>query len=542
MSSISKKVKENSMLTTGSEIENFMGGTNYVLSPLMKLKMVAASSIFGEPQYYNDGLDKKATVHEIVYPYFLFPETVGKKSSDIMTEAIDAALTFDFKGTLDLAVELRNKYLMRLNPQIIMVRAAIHKNRVKFNQEFPGYFRQCEAEVMSRCDEPSAQFAYYMYLFKNKKGIPSVLKRAWADRYEKASRYELSKYKNAELGIIDTVRICHASSDDIDELMSTGSLSVEQEEKTWEQLRCARNSWKTIFLDKKVYIPHMALLRNLCNIFEELHESKKTDRDLAEAILKQLLDGVKGGKQFPFRYYNAYKIVSLTSIPFKEHVIKTLENCLIKARENMPILKGKTMILTDNSGSAHGAFNFGGRTTIAEINNLSAILTAQQSEDGVIGVFGDKLQCFAVSKEVSPFVYMEKINKIARSIGQGTECGIWLFFKEALKQKENYDNIFIYSDMQAGHGGLYVTDNETNELQQGGYAKNQRYVNVLKLVETYRETVNPKVNLFTVQTAGYTDNVLPEAAYRTGILTGWTGKEIVYAKTVSDLWDEVENS
>ena len=37
-------------------VVNFMGGTSYTLTPLNTLKMVAASSIFGEPQYYRDGL------------------------------------------------------------------------------------------------------------------------------------------------------------------------------------------------------------------------------------------------------------------------------------------------------------------------------------------------------------------------------------------------------------------------------------------------------------------------------------------------------
>ena len=46
----------------GTAVENFMGGTSFEVSPLQTLRIVAASSIFGEPQYYRDGLDSTKTV------------------------------------------------------------------------------------------------------------------------------------------------------------------------------------------------------------------------------------------------------------------------------------------------------------------------------------------------------------------------------------------------------------------------------------------------------------------------------------------------
>jgi hypothetical protein len=43
-----------------------------------------------------------------------------------------------------------------------------------------------------------------------------------------------------------------------------------------------------------------------------------------------------------------------------------------------------------------------------------------------------------------------------------------------------------------------------------------------------------------VQTAGYNDSILPETTYRGAILAGWTGNEVVYAKEMVALWDEIE--
>ena len=50
----------------------------------------------------------------------------GMKTSQVMEKAIDEALSADFEATLRWAVELRDRYMMRMNPQVILVRAAQH--------------------------------------------------------------------------------------------------------------------------------------------------------------------------------------------------------------------------------------------------------------------------------------------------------------------------------------------------------------------------------------------------------------------------------
>ena len=67
------------------------------------------------------------------------------------------------------------------------------------------------------------------------------------------------------------------------------------------------------------------------------------------------------------------------------------------------------------------------------------------------------------------------------------------------------------------------------------------YINVFKLIQDYRKKVNPKVNVFSIQTAGYNNVVIPEYAYRTNIMYGWTGNEAVFANAMIDQWNEIEN-
>ena len=289
-------------------VENFMGGNSYTLNPLSTLKIVAASSIFGEPQYYRDGEGSSKTISNLMTleEYSIFQGLVQDKrsSAEVFTEAIDKSLDFDFEGTLKLALELRNDYFMRLNPSVIFIRASLHEKRKEFNENNPGKLKEIGKAIALRPDDLSNQFDYYMFLKKSKKGLPSIVKRTWAEKLSEYSRYQLNKYKGKKL--IDLVRISHANNESLDELMKTGTLKVEETEQTWESLRSAGKTWKEIA--DTIHIPHMALLRNLRGIFTEVNESQ-----FASKILNQLKDGVEKGKQFPFRYWSAYKAIKNSS-------------------------------------------------------------------------------------------------------------------------------------------------------------------------------------------------------------------------------------
>ena len=124
-----------------------------------------------------------------------------------------------------------------------------------------------------------------------------------------------------------------------------------------------------------------------------------------------------------------------------------------------------------------------------------------------------------------------------RDVGAATENGIWLFFRDAIEKKEHWDNIFIYSDQQAGHGGLYGTPESKQEYKRKGFDYHG-YVDVSKLIGEYRKKVAPHVNVFSIQTAGYNNIVVPEYGYRTNLLYGWTGRELVFADAMIRFWNE----
>lgn len=525
-------------------VKNFMDGESYTCDPLTTLKLVTASSIYGEPSYYrNSGMKAKDGVYRqdaLVNKYSVFPLWMkGKTTTQIMEQAIDEALSYDFEATLNWAVTLRNDFYMRLNPQVIMVRASQHPGRKDFTEKNPGKFDEINQKVMFRADDPLSQLSYYIFKNGGKANMPSILKRSIATKLSKLTPYEVAKYKNADIGIQNAVFLTHAFSAPIDELVKTGTISIDDSQKTWENLRSEGKSWKDIF--NTVNMGHMALLRNLRGVFTEVD-----DLEFCKKYIDRLKKGVEKGKQFPFRYWSAYQAVSSSyNVHHKSVILDALEECMDISMKNLPEIKGKTAVLSDNSGSAWGAIpSEYGTVKIAEIDNLSATIMACRSDEGVIIPFGNKIIPIPASKRNGILSQVKEVNKQGHNVGGATECGVWTFLDDAITNNVWYDNIIIFSDMQAGHGDLYGYD--ANIKKKGFCVPGKRgygvsYINVMDLINAYRNKVNPKVNVMCVQTAGYNNVVVPENIYRGVISYGWTGKEAILLDKVTKIWDETEN-
>lgn len=511
---------------------NWMGGPSYdVTNPLVRLRLAASSCFFGEPMYYQrDPQDKRPTRGRPTWALTdeeltrlrdmlnaVDPREWRKMTpAELMESAIDAALEADAEATLNEAVRLRQEEHMRTTPQVILVRAANHAA-----VRGTGLVRRYAPEIIQRLDEPSVGLAYQLARYG--KPVPNALKKAWRDALEKANDYSLAKYRmeDRDVKTVDVVNLVHAKSEAVDQL-AKGTLKLR--EQTWEALISARGSSKETWLAALDVMGHMALLRNIRNLLEHDVEPAR--------FLEKLVKGAADGKQLPFRYYSAYRSVESSAPPA---VLDALEECLMSAMSNLPYFKGRVMSLCDNSGSARGTTTSSmGKMQVSTIANLTAILTGMQSEDGYVGVFGDKLETFAVRKKSSVFDLLKQADQLGAGVGGGTENGVWLFWDEAIRKKQHWDKVFIYSDMQAGHGGLYGT----NPHQYADFiwpGRGDRYIDVGKLVATYRQQVNPNVLVFLVQVAGYQDTILPEFYDKTYILGGWSDGVLRFAAEMAGL-------
>ncbi len=130
---------------------------------------------------------------------------------------------------------------------------------------------------------------------------------------------------------------------------------------------------------------------------------------------------------------------------------------------------------------------------MAEIGNLSSVIGAMCAQEGVVFPFGDRLESVRIHKDEGVLQQAHQVSAVGRTCGYNTENGIWLFFQDAILKKQHWDNIFVYSDMQAGHGGLYGIRSEDYEAL--GACVNGMYIDANMLVKLYLEQVNPRVNV-----------------------------------------------
>ncbi len=520
---------------------NFMAGTSYdIKNPILKLQLAASSCFFGEPMYYHRDEDDKRKM-TYMPPHRLDDTTVeylrktldaidprewrGLTPANLLEKAIDEALDYDPILALRVGIWLRQVADIRTTPQVLLVRAA-HHPKVKGTH----YIRETAPGIIQRADEPTVGLAYQIAKY-GRKAIPNSLKRAWADAIEKFSEYELAKYRMEarEVKLVDVVNLVHAKSDAVSKLMK-GEL---KNTSTWESIISAKGSNKESWEESIDNMGHMALLRNLRN-FQE----KSVDPD---KYLGKLIATAKKGKQLPFRYVSAYNAARDAGSP--PRVLDAIETCLGYSLEQLPHFNGRVASLCDNSGSATGTTTSSmGTMKISTIANLTGILTGRVSDDGYIGIFGDRIQMLPVRKNSSVFDELREAERVGAGIGGATENGIWLFWNASIVAKQHWDHVFVYSDMQAGHGGLYGVDPKEYKdyiwnpagITRRGYSYGQN-IDVPALVNKYRKEVNPNVKVYLVQVAGYQDTIIPEFYKNTYILGGWGEGVIRFAAEMAKI-------
>ena len=491
--------------------ENFMGGPSYDLSPFARLFVMAVSSFFGEDGYYP-GTRRHSTKHVSYLSSVL--GTFGAELEELMTyddrgqamhKAIVDSMAYDAGLTLNFLAWLRTKALIRATPAAGLAIAS-HCPEIRGT----GMLNSVSDKVLSRLDDVTNCLAYCLDIFG--KPIPNSLKKVLAKRLEKASEYELAKYagKNKKVSLKSVIRLTHPHSEAIDKFCRDEISQATDGQETWEAILSAEGASKESWEKAIPVMGHMALLRNLRNF-----EKHGVDESL---YVDKLLAGVENGKQLPFRYYSAWQNVTSSSLR------KVLEQCMDKSIINLPHFDGKSLILVDNSGSATGTYvSKLSNVSVSTAGNLMGILTGLVSEEGRIGVFGDKIKYETKKKNFkgTTLEMLRMVNDIGDTVGSATENGIWLALDDAIREKQHYDRIFIYSDMQAGHGGLYGTDAERKKYPK--YPDGQGYyIDVPKLVAEYRQKVNPHCKLYSIQIAGYSDNIFPEFYPDTCIMGGWS--------------------
>ncbi|MBE6424185.1 hypothetical protein [Succinivibrio dextrinosolvens] len=474
--------KKISRLRKPNYIPSYAGGWNCRLSPATALKQHFASGVYNETKFYL---------------------RYDEDSSEYSKKVIQEALESDPAEVVKVAVELYEDYEMRLNP-IFLLMYMLHPYR-EWRDEIREGFKRITKSPM----DIKKQFDLYLFFYESKNKLPSFLKRLWKKRIEGLSRYQLQKYKN-KANLFDIIKICHAHNSDIDELLKNGCLKLSESEATWEELHSSGKSWSEIL--NTIEIPYLALLRNLRGIIRSVKDPVLIDKVIATLKASE-------SKLQPYRYYIAYETVRSEDSPFKDKILSCIASLLDSSLSDIGGLEGKTLVLSDNSNSTHTECVTGkSQITCREINNLSALITAVKSDYAKIYPFSVDTFGYEVSKTKDILSQMVELDGLIRkdpSMFRSTQIEkslyIALFDSEVV-----YDNVFIYTD-----------------------AQDSSYYSCEDVIKSYLR-LNPKLNVFVVQTAGYATSLLPVSFYRVGNLCGFTGKEIIEAKKMIKEWDEFE--
>lgn len=482
---------------------NHHGGLAWNINdPLVQLRIAASASFFGEPMYYQPKTESKAEMTQSGLESIVPPEWYQMTPTQLMESAIDRALDKDIELTLHEAVRLRNDAYMRTTPQVILVRAAHHEK-----QRGTGFVRDFAKDIMIRGDEPAVCLAYHYFRYGDKP-IPNCLKKAMRTKLESLDEYSLAKYRQEKrkVKMVDVMNLVHPKSEAINKLANS---ELKQTGETWEAIISAKGSTKEAWTKSIGHMGHMALLRNLRNLIE-----KGVDPKL---FLGKLTDGVKKGKQFPFRYFSAFREIESIATA---SVLDALEICMQKSLKNMPQFPGKVLVISDNSGSMGNTISDRSKVQMQDIANLMGIIAAHAYDEGELCAFSQDYQFMPIRKIGSIFDQKHKADQLVA--GYSTE--LYKPIQHIIDGRLKYDSIIIMTDMQV-------------DFVRGGRSSYHSGCSA-KLIGDYRNRVNPDVMVFAVNLAAYHGSMFPEFYDRTFLTSGWNDQIFKFMQEMYKLYEQ----
>lgn len=221
--------------------------------------------------------------------------------------------------------------------------------------------------------------------------------------------------------------------EDVDALAKAGM--------TWESL----SGWLQGPMDKKAWeaiIPsmgYMALLRNLRN-FDQAGVSDKVARVVAAKLADP--EEVARSRQFPMRFLSAYRAAPSLRWGYP------LEVALDASLDNVPELKGNTLVLVDTSSSMQDTFSDDTELKRWDAAALFGIAVARRCEFATVVTYANNSKLFPTRKGESLLKSVERFGSAGYFLGGGT------YTSEAIRSNltRAHTRVILLTDEQH-HGG-----------------------------------------------------------------------------------------
>jgi 60 kDa SS-A/Ro ribonucleoprotein len=466
------------------------------------------------------------------------------------------------------AVYARTKFGMRSISHAVASELAKHLSGKEWAKDF-------YSAIVYRPDDILEILSYH---FGKKQKLSKAMQKGLASAVGKFDAYQLAKYKGEDktIKLVDAVNLLHPIATMkngtvlVDKDTYWNSLSDKQKkekniklknlkkqieisaldalmmgllknEGTWEADlsaagQNAKNADEKAEFKKDVWVKlietrkigYFALLRNLRNIITQAPEAVD---GAIEMLTNEKL--IRKSLVLPFRFLSAYETIAqlqpLGSTSRKsmfeygdnnadattiKKVLQAIDDAAKLSVANIPLFKGRTVILSDNSGSMTG--DGGGSSKLSsltsrkssDIANLFAVLCWLRSENTAIGLFGDELIEPKLDRSRGVFDNFNLIDVEKNKCGGATETGIFTMMEKLIREKIKVDRIVIFSDCQIGK--------ECNWYDSIG----RRAASFDKLFQEYR-AFNPDFMCYTIDLKNYRTTVFDKGVIK---LAGFSEK------------------
>lgn len=366
------------------------------------------------------------------------------------------------------------------------------------------------------------------------KNPTNAMKKGFAKAFDRFDGYQLAKYRGEGkvIKLVDMVNLVRPVPTERNaEALKAMVAGTLRNTDTWEAKmtqagQTARTeedkailkaeAWEALILERK--IGYFALLRNLRNILEAVRP------EVLDAALELLTDRklLRQSLVLPFRFLSAYAEIEKLAQPGSfesekrtiQKVLAAIEKAATLAVDNLPTLEGRTVILSDNSGSMTG--DRGGaslvfrmsNTKTSDIANLFALMYWMKAEDTIVGLFGDSLIYPDLKRDGGLFENFKRVDTEKNKCGAATERGIFDMFERLLRERIQVETIVIFSDTQIGNGCNWF-DHRGNRGKQ-----------FMDLFTQYRK-LYPHTMIYSVDLRGYGTTVFDGSVIK---IAGWSEK------------------
>lgn len=318
------------------------GAKTYKVSPEKELRRSVMSCFLWEKSFYEDGISIVERIKSLIPK--VSPITVAT-----------------------MAVDARTKHNLRHVPLMLareMCRHDTHRPLVSDTLE----------NVIQRADE-LGEFLSLYYLENKNIPLCAQAKKGLARAFCKFDEYQFRKYNRGAFTPRDVMFLVHPApigrnQTELFKKIANNNLSIAD---TWEvelsagQGRDKKQSWERLLLENK--LGASALLKNLRNMIEA---------GVSDDYVRKALCSAKVDRILPFRF--------ITAARYAKRFEPELEQLMYSCLRGRFMLKGKTVLVVDVSGSMNGRLSEKSELSRLDAAAALSILARELCENAIIYV------------------------------------------------------------------------------------------------------------------------------------------------------------